>query len=215
MGVGGSGALHITSPAAEVTVSGPLHFGPDSAFTCAAGATIRLVGPGAAVVNENPDPTDLPGLSGLALEFLPGEGGFACFEAASALDGGFVDNLALEALTLCSEGELVSLLRLVDDCDNGHRGAAGRECVFARSLWIEGESQLDLAGVRLYLEGDVVLLAEGWVAEERIVDSTIPPELIEVFYDPGNGWTEVMPEPATLLLLAAGACMGLRRRSRP
>ena len=53
------------------------------------------------------------------------------------------------------------------------------------------------------------------IDQERVIDTTIPPEMLNAVYVPGDGWTKVVPEPASAAVLLAGAAALLRRKRRP
>ncbi|MBA7535825.1 hypothetical protein ES705_28083 [subsurface metagenome] len=180
-----SGTLNITGSAASITVSSLLHFGPDSTFTAVPGSTIHMTG--SAFENENTDPTDLAGLSNLELIFEGGSEDIDPFEVAGAIDGGFVDNFALGTLTL--GGVDIGQIQLVDDYDNGNRGATGKECLFLHDIDINVGSTLDVYSHLLYVESNVESMLDSWIADGRLFDST---GYLDAVYFSADNWTAVV-----------------------
>jgi hypothetical protein len=207
VGLQGRGTLRFLNSDANVTVSGKLHFGPDSVFEAAAGVTIHMTG--AALENESNDPSDLLGLSNLRLIFEGGEGVVDRFEVAGGHDGGFAGNFALGAMVL--GGSDVGHARLVDWFDNGGRTWDRSECLFVSQLVINPGSSLDLYGRDLYVAGDAAALLQGYIDDGNMCDST--GRALYATYDVAYDRTFV-PEPATLLLLALGGLSLIRRRMR-
>ncbi len=207
----GSGWLQVNHSDAQIELSSGLYFGSDSRLTAVSGSTIHMVGGaaalGCAVQNWNTDPYDLSGLSNLAIVI---ENGYpvSTYEVASAIDGGFAGNFSLGELTI--GGTDAGNTLLVDSVDNGRRGAEGNECLYTHSLMINNGSTINLGGFGLYVEGDVEAQLDGWIADGRLFDSTLP--MLDAVYDPTGGWTVVVPEPATSWLLILGAAPLLRRK---
>jgi len=208
VGLEGSGWFDIDG-SAEIYVSGSLRLGPEGAFTAVPDAVIHMTG--SAFENESAAPGDVAGLSNLTLVFEGGPNEDDPFEVAGAIDGGFTDNFALGSLVIGNdvigvEGHVA----LVDHTDNGH-WAYGDECLFVHAITIEAESTLDLNGLWLYVDGNVVDQLEFYIDEGILFDGTI--EDLTVTYDQANDWTRV-PEPAAMTLLGLGGLILLRRRSR-
>ncbi|MCY2931217.1 MAG: PEP-CTERM sorting domain-containing protein [Planctomycetota bacterium] len=153
-------------------------------------------------------PADLADLENVTLNLLSGATGYSTLEAAGRRDGGFTDNFALGAVHLNVKAQV----QLADAFDNGRRGA-GAECVFIDTLTFDKASVLDLNGLWLYVDGNQVSALESHIAGGRLWDSQ--GGALHAVYDPVHDWT-VVPEPATLSLLALGGLVptlsGLRRR---
>jgi len=207
VGLQGRGTLRIHNSDPNITVSRKLHFGPDSVFEAAAGARIHMTG--AALENENTDPLDLAGLGSLTLIFEGGAEANDPFEVAGARDGGFAGNFALGSMIL--GGMDVGKVRLVDQSDNGRRTPGFGECLFVSQLTINSGSSLDLNGLDLYVAGDAVGLLQGYVDDGSIHDSM--GRGLYAGYDAAHDWT-LLPEPATLALLALGGLAVVRRRRK-
>jgi hypothetical protein len=205
VGLKGQGILRILSSDSNVTVSRRLHFGADSVFEAMPGTTIHMTG--AALENENTDPSDMLGLNSLTLVFEGGAETVDPFEVAGAHDGGFVGNFALEGMVL--GGLDVGRVRLVDLVDNGQRTAEFGECLFVSQLTINAGSSLDLSGLGLCVAGDAASLVQGYIDDGRIYNS-MGRQLCAI-YDAEHDWTYV-PEPATLSLLGLGVMVMIRRR---
>lgn len=80
VGYDGCGTLNIVDAAADISVSGLLHFGPCSTFAAVPGARIKMTG--SAFENENIEPSRLAGFSNLALIFEGGSAVIDSFEVA-------------------------------------------------------------------------------------------------------------------------------------
>jgi hypothetical protein len=146
------------------------------------GANLDIIG-----ANE----TNLSGLLNTQFVFDGGAFDFSLFEVAGAAGGGFADNYAVDALTLGS-GTSFGKVRLIDQRDNGNRGASGRESLFAEALSIAAGSYLDMHGYRLYLAGDESVLLDAYIAGNRLGDSTLSPGYyLDAVYDPAHSWTRV------------------------
>ncbi|NOX97058.1 MAG: PEP-CTERM sorting domain-containing protein [Nitrospirae bacterium] len=185
------GTLHITDPAANITVSNLLSFGTDSTFTAVPGATIHMTG--SALENISPDPDNLAGLSNLELVFEGGSTDIDPFEVAGqdlgAVMAGFDSNFALGTLTL--GGTDIGQVQLIDSFDN-QTGWEGSEALYVYNLNLGTGSYLDLNGLNLYyLNGSIDPAA-------TILGGQLTP----------------IPEPSTLILLGAGlvGLVGLRKK---
>jgi len=202
----GSGGLNLNSDTASVTISDKLVLGPNASLSAVPSCAIHMTG--SAFENRSTNPADLAGLSNLTLVFEGGSGDIDPFEVPGAIDGDFGDNFALGGLQI--GGADVGRVRLVDAFDNGKR-TGGNECLFTRALVVNEGSQLDLGGFWLYVDGDVEAVLDGWIANGRLFDST--GTSLNVIYDGDHDWT-VVPEPATLSLLALGGLVMFRRRKK-
>jgi hypothetical protein len=186
--VGGRGAVfEITGSAAEIRAD-ELALGADTTFRAVEGSTIHLTG-GYGFRTGATDENALAGLSNLALVFEAGS--LQDCEVASAAAGGFSENFALGPLTL--GGAAPGIVRLLDVSNNGNRAGGGNECLFLRSLTIGPGSNLRLNGLRLYADGDVESVLDGWIADGRITDSM--GVALDAVYDSTNDWT-IVPRPA-------------------
>jgi hypothetical protein len=187
------GRLSILSTDAQIEVRRELVLGPRAEFTAIPGAVIRMTG--SSCTNQSTDAAALAGLGNLTLVFEGGSDVIDPFEVAGqdmgpVLDG-FYENFALGTLKL--GGSDVGMLGLCDLFDNGQDGSLDNEALYVANLEIGDGSYLDLNGLNLYyrklkdLGGTIVLN--------------------------GGSMTQV-PEPGTLLMLAAGLPVIIRRIRR-
>ena len=149
VGLDGSGTLDVTGAAAEITLSGSLQFGADSALTCVPGTAIHMTGAGLA--NASTDPAALAGLAHLTLIFEGGTGVVDDFEAAGRDLGtdpaGWTDNFALDVLQL--GGDQPGRIRLVDLVDN-QPASAGAEALYVETLTLNPGAAAELGALGLY-----------------------------------------------------------------
>ena len=99
---------------------------------------------------------------------------------------------------------------MVDNFDNGKRGVLGNESLFVHGLTISEESELDLNGLLLYVEGDVESILDDWIADGRLFDSTLASGLLNAVYVMEDDWTVIVPEPATIGVLLIGGFVLIR-----
>ena len=86
-----------------------------------------------------------------------------------------------------------------------------------RAMVADADDRLRFVPVETaYVDGDVESTMDGWISDGRLFSSIGPP--LQVFYDPMDDWTVIIPEPGTLSLLAIGglvvAFLALLRRRR-
>jgi len=189
----GKGRLSVLSADAQVEVTDTLAIGPRGELRTVPGAAIRMTG--SAFTNESTDPAATAGLGDLELIFEGGADVVDPFEVAGEDLGpvlaGFYENFALGALTL--GGVDVGKVRLHDIFDNQEDGLLVKEALYVTSLNIGAGSYLDLNGVNLYYL--------------NLTDSGGTIDLN------GGSMTQV-PEPGTLMLIALGFPMLLKRFRR-
>ena len=199
-----SATLAILSSQARITVSQCFSLGRGSTLTAVPGATVHITSAGP-IPNIlwphqsnfeiwSTDPASLVGLENLTVIFEGGAGVVATFEVAGQDRGegygGFFDNFALGTLQI--GGDEAAYLKLVDLVDN-QPDWLGTEALYVKNLIIGSGSTLDLGGLNIYY-----------------LHSTIADDVTFT-----NGTLTVIPEPATLgLLLAGAAALRLRRRHR-
>ena len=202
IGDGGTGSLNISHSSAQVTVGDVLLFGTSGTFTCVTGTTVNMTGgllDAAEFINESQDSTKITGLSNLTFTFEDpyNTGSNHNFEVAGAEDGGFVNNFATKSFVIGVTN--TADVKLVDDCDNGNR-AGGNECLFLHELTINSGSTLDLNALKLYLEGDVETQVDQFIADNKLIDTTlVGDESLDAVYDSNNLWTtmEMVVVPPT------------------
>lgn len=142
----------------------------------------------------------LAGLNNITLQFegtLLYQDAPNIFEVAGndlgTVTAGLTNNFALEGLTL-GGAEGVALVQLLDVEDNFGVESVGSEALYVENLIIGAGSTLDVAGLNVYyLNGTF---------DGTVTDSV------------GGGGVYLIPEPATLSLLAIGGLMALIRRRR-
>jgi hypothetical protein len=169
-----------------------MYIGADSGSS-GPGATIHMTG--SHFENESTDPAALSGLENISFIFEGGPARIDTFEVAGQDMGddpaGLADNFAIGSLQL--GGSNVGLLRLADLFDNQADGQDVPEALYVRDLTIGPGSLLDLNGINLYYVGGDIHPLGQFIGGEP---------------------TEVIPEPASLILLAWGAVFIARRRRR-
>jgi predicted esterase len=198
VGVLGSGTLYLVTSAASVAVSDTLSFGPQGGLWAVPGSTIHVTG--TRFTNSSTDPTALADLHNLILTFDGGPDQAATLEVAGkdfgATFAGLDNNFALGTLQIGSESD-AGRAQLVDLIDN-RPDWAGCEALYVENLTLAAGSYLDLNGLNLYYH----------------YASIDPGSTID--YSHGGRLTAV-PEPATVILLAAGVVglLAACRRRRP
>jgi len=212
---GGNAKLVIHSSGPDVSITELLQFGKYG--RASVGGTLHMEG--ASFDTARYGDWVCCGLTNCTFLFEGGAERPSTFEAAAPSDA-HGQPRAYRVKGLVLGGKDVGLVKLVNARDNGHRDSAGREHVFAQSLTIHDGSRLDLGGLRIYVEGDVEDVLDGYVAAcntHKLFDSTLPEgDHLDAVYDPDENWTVVVPEPLSLSLVAIGgiglACRKPRRR---
>ncbi len=187
------GKLALTEPAARMEVSHSLWFGGRGMLEAVPGTAIHMLE--ADFGNLSTDPEALGDLENLLLIFEGGLDDPMEFEVAGkdllGQAAGYDLNFALGALTLGEDGP--SRLKLVDYEDNQPEWD-GDEALYVYELSVGPDAVLDLNGLNLYY-GHLTLDRRGTIV--------------------GNAHAvPVIPEPATLALLVAGAAAFLLARRR-
>ncbi|MFO8013968.1 MAG: PEP-CTERM sorting domain-containing protein [Phycisphaerae bacterium] len=204
--------LALMSPVADVHVTERMVLGRGSRLRVRSGAAVRLTGTSDDTGSVRPTTFDilstderaLAGLNNLALVFEGGTDGWSTLEVAGVDYGfsnqGFDLNFALEELHVGGE-EAAALLRLVDLVDN-QPDSSGAEALYVDRLFITEGSCLDPAGLNIYYhEGHFPDAGGLYVGGDDDGNG-------------GRGGLMLMPEPATLALLAAGIGLLVQRRRR-
>ncbi|NLX24293.1 MAG: hypothetical protein GXY55_21805 [Phycisphaerae bacterium] len=186
-----SGSFDILDPSAEITISQFLALGSKCTFSAVAGSTIRMAGAG--LFNESHDAANLGGLANVTLVFEGGTESDSWLEVAGqdmgAVADGLLDNFAVDTVRLGGEAG-IGKVQLRNYHDN-QRDWTGVEALYVENLILGAGSLLDLNGFSLYY---VNLIDYGG----------------DIQYN--GGALIPLPEPAALLLLAAGGLAALRRR---
>ncbi|MEA3367262.1 MAG: PEP-CTERM sorting domain-containing protein, partial [Planctomycetota bacterium] len=205
----GLATLALMSPVADVHVTERMTLAHGSRLLARRGAAIHLTGtdddtgtrPGTTFDILSADEHALAGLNALALVFEGGLGGWSTLEVGGVDYGfsnsGFFENFALEELHVGGKAD-AALLRLVDLVDN-QPDWTGDEALYVERLFITEGSWLDPAGLNIYyLEGHFPDVGGRFTCDD----------------EGSRGSLTLLPEPATLALLAAGLGALLRRRRR-
>lgn len=208
IGSDGWGDMQVTASGVEIMLTDLLWFGRESTFSAVAGTIIVMNG--ASMDNRSEDPAALAGLENTTLVFV---GSDMTMEVAGLRGGGWAENFAFGGLVIGDEEDPADLV-LIDDEYNGF-GDEEPECLFVLSLSVGEGSMLDVNGLWVYVDGNVLEDVQTMIDDGMIVDSSIG-RAPTAYYDAGNDWT-VIPEPATCALLGFGvlACLAHRRRARP
>jgi len=177
----GNGMVNITSAQAAIK-TGQLTLGSGSTLTAVAGSQIHINGLAPTFTNLSRDENALAGLENVALVFDGNEKPAAVILEVAGRDygattQGFSDNFALGSLVVGQINPLT--VYLFDSTDNGNR--ASPEALYVHDLSIGSGSTLNLHGFDLYYDG--TLDNQGAIT---------------------GGNAIFVPEPGTLLLLAAG-----------
>ncbi|MEJ2092876.1 MAG: hypothetical protein P8X65_11855 [Syntrophobacterales bacterium] len=192
MEIKAGGTFELNNDAAQVNISQSLTFGENAQFSAVPGATINMTGSN--FYNYCTDPENLSGLANLKLVFTGGPVTEDYFEVAGQDLGpvmaGFTHNFALGTLQLGDDTH-TGYLGLYDATDNSLGG--GDEALYVYTLILGLGSTLDLHELHLYclsftdLGGTVL-----------------------------NGSIQVVPLPASILLLGSGllglGLLGYRRK---
>jgi len=208
IGSDGWGDMQVTASGVEIVLTDLLWFGRESTFSAVAGTIIVMNG--ASMDNRSEDPAALAGLGNTTLVFVDSD---LTLEVGGLRGGGWTDNFALGGLVVGDDGYFADLV-LIDDEYNGF-GDEWPECLFVLSLSVGEGSILDINGLWVYVDGNVLEDIQAMIDEWMIVDSSIE-AAPTAYYDAVNDWT-VIPEPATCVLLGFGllACLARRRRAAP
>ncbi|MBN1125282.1 MAG: hypothetical protein JXA82_09755, partial [Sedimentisphaerales bacterium] len=148
------GTFSIQGHRANITITGPVTFGPQSLFLVVPNSCIRITR-GGDVINHKINSSDLSGLSKLNLVF-DADGETSDLEVAGRDMGnvpeGFYHNFMLDTLTV-GDGTVTTVI-LRDAIDNGHRlGTAGEdEALYIRKLIVRSGCTLNLNNLHLYCQ---------------------------------------------------------------
>ena len=189
-----SGTFDIAGASGDITISEQLTVKGTGVIRAVPGATIHMTG--SHFENESTDPAALAGLENISFIFEGGPGQNDTFEVAGEDLGGddpagLADNFTIDTLQL--GGSDVGVLQLVDLFDNQADGQTVGEALYVKNLIVGPGSSLDLNGLNLY-----------YLAAD--LDPT--GEII------GGMPTEIIPEPATLILMAGGLPLLLKRKRK-
>ena len=149
-----------------------------------------------------------PDLRGLNLIFEGGSGVVSSIEAS-----GWPGNELSVIGAITVGGGDIGRVRLVDKYLNNESSVGDAVC--GSVLSISQASVLETNGVSLFVAGDVADLLNSWIADGRIIDTTLSAgQYLEAIYDSNSGWTEVVavPEPTALTLLLMALALSPKRR---
>ena len=148
---------------------------------------------GSAFVNQSTDANALAGLANLRLIYESADANWDPLEVAGrdwgADANGFLKNFGLGTLQLGGDAG-PGRVCLVDLFDN-QPSSSGAEALYVQGLVVNPGSELWLSGLHLYADGVLVNPGDGGLY---------------------GGGAIYAPQPASLVLLAAGAVAMLRRR---
>ncbi len=194
VGVGSrEGSLLVTGGPADITVSNLFRIGWLGTFEAVPGTVIHMTG--TTFENNQRDAAAVAGLENVEFIFEGGAGIIDTFEVGCADrgedPGGGAGNFGVGALTIGGSG--LGQVRLVDTFNNSGEWP---DVLYVGELNMGAGSYLDLGGRTLYYERASINAA-------AMVEDTV-----------GGGSLKQVPEPATLLLLAAGLGALVARKRR-